>query len=96
MSGYKASSGNAVLDQLASRGGMTSLLDTVWLIITELAFGGVVERAGILNRLVSPVIQMARSTRALAVSRVAAVPRQGRWRRSPGAAAYTASPTRCG
>jgi NhaC family Na+:H+ antiporter len=72
-SGYKSSAGNEVLDQLASRGGMESMLDTVWLIITALAFGGVVEKAGVLERLISPVVRVARSAGALVTATVAAV-----------------------
>ena len=46
-----------MLDQLVSRGGMASMLDTIWLVITALAFGGVVEKAGVLERLIAPVIE---------------------------------------
>jgi NhaC family Na+:H+ antiporter len=71
--GYKSSSGFAPIDELASRGGMASMLNTIWLVITALAFGGVVEKAGVLNRLITPVINAAKSTGALAASLVAAV-----------------------
>ena len=42
-SGYKSTTGFAPIDLLASRGGMDSMLNTIWLIVTALAFGGVVE-----------------------------------------------------
>jgi Na+:H+ antiporter, NhaC family len=71
--GYKSSTGFAPIDELASRGGMESMLNTIWLIITALAFGGVVEKAGVLSRLITPVINAAKSTGALAASLVAAV-----------------------
>jgi NhaC family Na+:H+ antiporter len=71
--GYKSSSGFAPIDELASRGGMASMLNTIWLVITALAFGGVVEKAGVLNRLISPVINVAKTTGALAASLVGAV-----------------------
>ena len=45
-SGYKSTTGIASMDLLASRGGMDSMLNTIWLIITALAFGGVVEKVG--------------------------------------------------
>ena len=35
---------------LVTRGGMESMLNTIWLIITALAFGGVVEKCGVLER----------------------------------------------
>ena len=44
--GYRSSTGFAPIDLLATRGGMESMLNTVWLAITALAFGGVVEIAG--------------------------------------------------
>lgn len=72
-SGYKSTTGVAPLDQLASRGGMASMLDTIWLVITALAFGGVVEKAGVLSRIITPVIDAARSTGALVASLVTAV-----------------------
>lgn len=64
-SGYESSTGVAVLDQLVSRGGMASMLNTIWLVITALAFGGVVEKAGVLERLITPVIEKAKSVGAL-------------------------------
>ena len=71
--GYESSTGHAAIDVLATRGGMASMLGTVWLIITALAFGGVVEKAGILDRLIRPVLQAAKSAGALVTSLVAAV-----------------------
>jgi NhaC family Na+:H+ antiporter len=56
-----------------TRGGMASMLNTIWLIITALAFGGVVEKAGMLDRLITPIIERAKSTGALIASLVAAV-----------------------
>ncbi|MEM8563685.1 MAG: Na+/H+ antiporter NhaC [Pseudomonadota bacterium] len=47
--GYQSSSGNELLDDLLSKGGMSSMLFTVWLIICALAFGGALERSGILG-----------------------------------------------
>jgi len=72
-SGYKSDTGYAVIDQLVSRGGMASMLNTIWLIITALAFGGVVEKAGVLDRLIAPVLAAAKSAGALVASLVGAV-----------------------
>ncbi|MGH6761986.1 MAG: Na+/H+ antiporter NhaC family protein [Phyllobacterium sp.] len=71
--GYVSTSGNAMLDELATRGGMSSMLDTIWLVITAFAFGGVVEKAGILIRLISPIINIAKSIGSLVASLVTAV-----------------------
>jgi NhaC family Na+:H+ antiporter len=72
-SGYVSTTGQPAIDQLVTRGGMESMLNTIWLIITALAFGGVVEKAGMLDRLIAPIIAMAKSTGALVASLVAAV-----------------------
>jgi NhaC family Na+:H+ antiporter len=71
--GYKSSSGFAPIDQLASRGGMASMLNTIWLIITALAFGGVVEKAGVLDKIITPIINAAKSAGSLVSSLVTAV-----------------------
>jgi Na+:H+ antiporter, NhaC family len=47
--GYRLESGNAALDELLSRGGMSSMLSTVWLILSAMMFGGVMETTGLLQ-----------------------------------------------
>ncbi len=46
--GFTSSSGNEVLDSLLSRGGMESMLNTVWLILSAMFFGGMMDRSGAL------------------------------------------------
>jgi NhaC family Na+:H+ antiporter len=72
-SGYQSSAGHAAIDVLASRGGMDSMLNTIWLVITALAFGGVVEKVGVLDRLITPVIEKAKSDGALVASLVSSI-----------------------
>jgi NhaC family Na+:H+ antiporter len=72
-SGYAVTTGNQAIDQLASRGGMASMLNTVWLVIAALAFGGVAEKTGALDRLIAPIINAAQSAGALVASLAAAV-----------------------
>ena len=72
-SGYNSTTGIAPLDELASRGGMASMLNTIWLVISALAFGGVVEKTGALERIIRPVIDAAKSAGSLITSLVAAV-----------------------
>ena len=50
--GFTSDTGNAVLDDLLSRGGMSSMLNTVWLIMAAMFFGGMMEKSGALNVLV--------------------------------------------
>ncbi len=71
--GYRATTGHEVIDILVTRGGMSSMLNTVWLIITALAFGGVVEKAGVLERLITPIVEKAKSTGRLVATLAASV-----------------------
>jgi NhaC family Na+:H+ antiporter len=70
--GYVSTTGEPALDQLLTRGGMESMLGTVWLILVALAFGGFIERAGVLERLIGPLIAAARSGGALVTTLVGA------------------------
>jgi Na+:H+ antiporter, NhaC family len=70
-SGFVYTSGEPDLDTLLSRGGMDSMLNTIWLIMTALAFGAVLEHAGMLERIVAPAVGFARSTAAIVAAVVA-------------------------
>jgi NhaC family Na+:H+ antiporter len=59
--GYDSTSGDAATDALLSRGGMANMLTTAWLIMAALAFGAIVEHAGLLARIVDPITARARS-----------------------------------
>ena len=47
--GYTSTTGHPVVDELATRGGMSSMLTTIWLVIAAFAFGGVADRIGVLD-----------------------------------------------
>ena len=66
--GFSIETGYEGLDSLFCRGGMASMLDTVWLILSAMAFGGVMENTGLLARLVKPVIDWAKGDRRLLVA----------------------------
>jgi NhaC family Na+:H+ antiporter len=72
-SGYSSTTGDAGIDQLISRGGMASMLNTIWLIITALAFGGVVEKVGVLERLINPIVDATKSSVGLVSALVGSV-----------------------
>jgi NhaC family Na+:H+ antiporter len=59
--GFVSASGVAPIDELFSRGGMASLLTTVWLVIAALSYAAIVEHAGFLERLLRPVVARART-----------------------------------
>ncbi len=69
-SGYQSSSGVAAVDELLSRGGLTSMMDTISLIICAFSFGGVMEASGMLQRLTQAVLSWARSVGSLVAATV--------------------------
>ena len=71
VSGFKLESGNSVIDSLFSRGGMSSMLNTVWLIITAMIFGGVLDATGMLERLAQAVLTLVRGTGSLVGATIA-------------------------
>jgi NhaC family Na+:H+ antiporter len=64
--GFVSKSGNEAIDALFSRGGMSSLLTTVWLVLAALSFAAIMEHAGFLQRLLEPVVAHAPSRRLIA------------------------------
>lgn len=69
--GYVAKTGAKAVDELLTRGGMESMLPTVALILCALAFGGVMERTGMLAVLANAVLHLARGTGQLVAATVA-------------------------
>jgi Na+:H+ antiporter, NhaC family len=63
--GYVSSTGVAEVDDLLSRGGMSGMLVTIWLILTALSYGAVLEHAGMLKRLIESALRVAKSTGSL-------------------------------
>ena len=53
---------NAMINDLLSTGGMYGMLNTIWLILCAMMFGGVMEATGLLYRISSSIIQYAEST----------------------------------
>jgi NhaC family Na+:H+ antiporter len=60
--GYQANSGLKEVDALLSRGGMNSMMKTIWLIIAAVNFGALLEEFGMLGKLIDPIIARARTT----------------------------------
>lgn len=59
------------VNDLLSTSGMRGMLDTVWLILSAMVFGGVMESAGLLKRITQPIIKYAKSTGSLVASTAA-------------------------
>ncbi len=68
--GFTLNSGNATLDDLMSRGGMSSMLNTVWLIVCAMVFGAAMERAGLLQRLVDYALSFVHGSGSLIATTV--------------------------
>lgn len=59
------------VNELLSTSGMRGMLDTVWLILSAMVFGGVMESAGLLRRITQSIVQHAKGTGSLVTSTVA-------------------------
>lgn len=66
--GYTANTGDAAVDALLSRGGMISFLNTIFLILTALSFGAVMEHTGLLERMIVAILRAVRGTGSLIAS----------------------------
>jgi NhaC family Na+:H+ antiporter len=55
--GVSFSTPSDTLNDLLSRGGMSSMLNTIWLIMCAMTFGAVLERIGLLKRVVSAFLK---------------------------------------
>ncbi|MCX2784344.1 Na+/H+ antiporter NhaC [Microbulbifer thermotolerans] len=68
--GYKSTSSNENVAELLSKGGMSSMLNTVWLIISAMAFGGAMERAGFLQVIVDWTLSRVKTVGGLVTATV--------------------------
>lgn len=62
---------NASVNDLLSTSGMRGMLDTIWLILSAMVFGGIMESAGLLKRITQPILKYAKSTGSLVASTAA-------------------------
>jgi NhaC family Na+:H+ antiporter len=63
--GYVSETGVPSVDELLSRGGLSYMMDTIALIMCALAFGGIMEVSGMLERLAAATLTLAKSTGSL-------------------------------
>ena len=56
---------NEMINNLLSTGGMYGMLNTIWLIICAMIFGGAMEATQLLRRISDPILQLANSTGSL-------------------------------
>lgn len=63
--------GNTQLDGLMTSGGMMGMLGTIWLILSAMVFGGVMEASGMLHTIAQTIMRHARSAASLISSTAA-------------------------
>lgn len=63
--------GNHVVDELLSTGGMAGMLGTIWLILSAMVFGGIMDASGMLKRITEVIISIVNSTGSLITSTAA-------------------------
>jgi NhaC family Na+:H+ antiporter len=61
---------NAMVNDLLSTSGMYGMLGTIWLILSAMIFGGIMEKSGMLKRIAAAVISLVNSTGSLVASTV--------------------------
>jgi len=61
---------NEMVNDLLSAGGMYGMLGTIWLILSAMIFGGVMEKSGLLKRIAKSIISLVNSTGSLVASTV--------------------------
>lgn len=59
---------NDMVNELLSSGGMKGMLGTVWLILSAMIFGGIMEKAGFLKCIAASVLSLVKSTGSLVTS----------------------------
>ncbi|MCJ8318441.1 MAG: Na+/H+ antiporter NhaC [Colwellia sp.] len=63
--GVELNTSNPLINDLLSGGGMGSMLNTIWLIITAMTFGSIMEKVGLLQRVVESLLKLSTSVGAL-------------------------------
>lgn len=61
---------DADVNELLHTSGMGGMLDTVWLILSAMVFGGIMESGGLLARMTEPILKWANSTGSMVLSTV--------------------------
>lgn len=71
--GYTSETGITVIDDLLSRGGLDSMMWTLSLILCAMSFGGVMEKAGMLEAIARSILKLANGTGSLVVATIVTV-----------------------
>ncbi len=60
--GVAIKTGSAELNELLSGGGMSSMLNTMWIILSAMTFGAIMEKLGLLERMIQSLLGFIKST----------------------------------
>lgn len=63
--GASLGGGDPILEDLLSSGGMSGMMNTIWLIISAMFFGGAMQSAGFLRRISQAIVSLARTSAQL-------------------------------
>ena len=63
-------SGDPILNELFNSGGMKGMLNTIWLVICAMVFGGIMEAIGALKKISSSLLELGKSTFSIFASTV--------------------------
>jgi len=69
--GFEAASGDAMVDKLLTRGGMVSMMHVTLIAFCAFAFGGIVQKAGMLDVLLERLLRVANTVGKIVASTVA-------------------------
>ena len=69
-SGYVSQTGIAHVDELLTRGGLMSMMETVALIMCALSFGGIMEKTGMLNTIAGALLRRVKRTGSLVATTI--------------------------
>lgn len=64
-SGFSSDTGDTAMDELLSQGGMAGMLNTIWLVMCAITFGSIMEKIGLLKRLVLGLLGLVKTTGSL-------------------------------
>ncbi|GHE86924.1 Na+/H+ antiporter NhaC [Thalassotalea profundi] len=68
--GFELSTKDAAFNDLLSGGGMGSMLNTIWLIITAMTFGAIMEKVGLLQIIVDRLLALSNKVSSLIISTI--------------------------
>ncbi|OZV10445.1 Na+/H+ antiporter NhaC [Tissierella sp. P1] len=70
MYGFEVTTGNVLVDKLLNRGGMSSMLEIIALVICALTFGGLIKQIGVIDTILETILRKVRKRGSIILSTV--------------------------